>query len=161
MKTIRRALGMAVLGLVGCQAGDGTPETDRQEEVAAVGATVMPFDLDATTHVFEKTEEGGLQQVLADEAGSDQVELIREHLRTEAVRFAAGDFHSPEMIHGADMPGLHDLVTGHERLVVEYDDIEDGGQIRYSTDDAALIAALHAWFDAQLSDHGAHAQAHR
>ena len=110
MKTIRRTLGLLVVGILGCHAGDGTPEQDRQAEVSAIGATVMPFDLESTTHVFENTDDGGVQQVVADEGAADQVELIREHLRTEAGRFAAGDFHDPEMIHGPDMPGLHELV---------------------------------------------------
>lgn len=121
----------------------------------------MPFDLEATTHVFEKVADGGIQQVVSDDNDPTQISLIREHLREEAGRFAAGDFHDPQMIHGDGMPGLHDLVTGHERLSIEYEDMPTGGQITYSSEDAALIAALHAWFDAQLSDHGAHAQGSR
>lgn len=136
-------------------------EADRLEEVAAAGASVMPFDLDASTHVFEKTANGGLQQVVSDTQDAEQIALIRDHLREEAERFAAGDFHDPAMIHGEAMPGLHDLVMGHEGLTIEYGEVEAGGQIRYSSDDPDLVAALHAWFDAQLRDHGEHAQAHR
>ncbi|MFB4263080.1 hypothetical protein [Nonomuraea sp. GTA35] len=33
-----------------------------------------------------------------------------------------------------------------------------GAQITYTTSDASLIKALHAWFDAQVSDHGRHAE---
>ena len=38
------------------------PAQTRQEEVAARGVKVMPFDLEQTTHVFQKLEDGGLQK---------------------------------------------------------------------------------------------------
>ena len=41
------------------------PAQTRQGEVAARGAKVMPFDLEQTTHVFQKLDDGGLQKVLA------------------------------------------------------------------------------------------------
>ncbi|MEM7414006.1 MAG: aspartate carbamoyltransferase [Gemmatimonadota bacterium] len=135
------------------------PRDDRQAEVAAAGALVMPFDLDRSTHTFEKTDFGGVQSVVSDDGDADQTRLIREHLSSEATRFAEGDFHDPEMIHGEDMPGLHALVMGAAQLDIVYTDIDGGGRIRYGSEDPALIAALHQWFEAQLSDHGAHAQA--
>ncbi|ONI84905.1 hypothetical protein ALI22I_31040 [Saccharothrix sp. ALI-22-I] len=39
----------------------------RQSEVAAKGSTVMPFDLDKTTHRFTPRPDGLLQEVVADE----------------------------------------------------------------------------------------------
>jgi hypothetical protein len=119
----------------------------------------MPFDLDATTHIFEKLEDGGLQTVIADSEDPEQISRIREHLSEEAERFARGDFHDPAKIHGEDMPGLHVLVMGHDRLRVHYEDVVRGAEIRYSSDDPAIVQALHEWFDAQLTDHGEHAQA--
>jgi hypothetical protein len=32
--------------------------------------------------------------------------------------------------------------------------LPDGGEIADHTDEPRLVAALHVWFDAQLSDHG-------
>ena len=133
---------------------------ERQAEVAEAGAEVMPFDLDRSTHVFEKTAEGGIQTVVSDDTDPAQVALIRAHLAEEAERFARGDFHDPEMIHGSDMGGLHALATGYERLRITYREVDHGGEIRYASEDPALVAALHEWFDAQLRDHGAHAQPH-
>lgn len=133
-------------------------EGARQADVAATGAEVMPFDLDRSTHVFETTERGGVQTVRSDDGDAAQIELIRAHLGHEAERFAAGDFHDPAMIHGDDMPGLHALVMGHDRISVVYRDVELGGEIRYESDDGELVQAIHEWFGAQLSDHGEHAQ---
>jgi hypothetical protein len=159
----RRPAILTVLLLAGVGACEAAREPDleqRQRDVAATGSAVMPFDLESTTHVFEKLADGGLQTVVADEDDAEQVALIRAHLSEEAERFSRGDFHDPAMIHGDDMAGLHALVMGHERLRITYGDVERGGEIRYASDDPELIAALHAWFDAQLSDHGEHAQPH-
>lgn len=151
-----------LLGLAGCRGAETTagtsPVTERREMVATRGAEVMPFDLESTTHVFEKREDGGLQQVVADDRDDDeQIRLIRRHLIEEAERFGEGDFHDPAMIHGEDMAGLHELMLGAERIKIAYSELPDGAQIQYTTDDTELVSAIHAWFDAQLADHAAHA----
>jgi hypothetical protein len=43
------------------------------------------------------------------------------------------------------------------QIAIDYKDVEGGGQLTFMTADASLVAALHQWFDAQLSDHGADA----
>jgi mono/diheme cytochrome c family protein len=105
--------------------------------------------LERTTHIFEKLDNGGLQQVISDDGEVEQIELIRMHLTTEAERFSQGDFHDPAMIHGEDMAGLHELTMGADKLSI------------VSAEDGELVTALHAWFDQQLADHGEHAQAMR
>ena len=138
---------------------DTTAFAERRREVAERGALVMPFDLERTTHVFTPTASGGVQTVVADDAADrEQVGLVRAHVREEAARFARGDFADPAAIHGEEMPGLAELRAGASRIRVEYEDVPAGGRIRYATTDAALVRALHAWFAAQRSDHGAHAE---
>jgi hypothetical protein len=157
----KRTTTISVLCLSLVLAACGAPDLEeRQADVAEAGAMVMPFDLDATTHVFDKLDNGGLQTVVADADDPEQVALIRTHLAEEAERFARGDFHDPAMIHGEDMPGLHALVMGHENVQITYREVERGAEIRYVSDDPALVSAIHEWFDAQLSDHGEHAQPH-
>ena len=144
---------------VACQSQVATlADPDKMEEVAAKGAEVMPFDLERTTHIFEKQANGGVQQVISDDGDPAQIELIRSHLAEEAERFGEGDFHDPEMIHGENMAGLHQLMTGYQDITMEYSDIEHGAQIIYTSDRADLVTAIHAWFEAQVSDHGPHAQ---
>ena len=165
----RRILALGALAVAGCAEADQSSDVaehqaemaEHQAEVAAAGAQVMPFDLDATTHFFEKTEYGGIQEVVADSVDPHQVALIREHLEEEAERFARGDFHDPAMIHGEDMAGLHELVLGHERLAIAYGEIELGARIVYRAEEPALVSAIHDWFDAQLRDHGDHASGRR
>jgi uncharacterized protein (DUF305 family) len=130
----------------------------RQAKVAERGAQVMPFDLEKTTHVFEPTEDGGVQQVVADDpTDQEQLSLIREHLKEEADKFSQGDFSDPAEIHGEDMPGLKELEENASSFEVSYSELPDGAQIEYTTDEPALVSALHDWFEAQLSDHAEHA----
>ncbi len=149
---------VAILGTLWATGAFASQET-RQEEVAQKGTEVMPFDLEETTHVFEKTETGGVQKVVADgPTGAEQVALIREHLEEEAAAFRRGDLSDPAEIHGEDMPGLEGLEAGAEEVDIRYSDLPDGAKIVYETGDPALVAALHDWFDAQVSDHGEHAE---
>lgn len=152
----------AVLALAatgeGCSTNDSMAE--QQADVADRGAQVMPFDLDATTHVFTKTDDGGVQVVTADDpADAVQVGLIREHLIDERANFARGDFDDPAQIHGHDMPGVAELAAGYADIVVSYAERPDGAQLTYTTDEPQLVDAIHAWFDRQLMDHGDDAEA--
>ncbi len=149
---------VAILGTLWVTGALASQET-RQEEIAEKGAKVMPFDLEETTHVFEKTETGGVKKVVADDPNdAEQVALIREHLEEEAAAFRRGDLSDPSEIHGEEMPGLEDLEAGAEEMDIRYSDLPDGAKIEYETSDTALVAALHDWFDAQSSDHGDHAE---
>ncbi|GAA2208976.1 hypothetical protein GCM10009850_044340 [Nonomuraea monospora] len=131
----------------------------RQAEIAARSRTVMPFDLERTTHRFAKAATGGVQTVTSDDpADAGQVALIREHLTAEAAGFREGDYGDPASIHGGEMPGLRELEAGHDRIDIRYAEAPAGAQITYATSDPALLKALHAWFDAQVTDHGRHAE---
>jgi hypothetical protein len=134
-----------------------TADTPRQSQVEKKSEQVMPFDMSAALHHFVPTSEGGVQTVLVRTGDPKQVALVRSHLRTEAAKFAGGDFHDPASIHGGEMPGLKAMRDGAARISVRYDDIANGGKITYASANPALVAAIHAWFKAQVSDHGAHA----
>ena len=149
---------VAILGMLWATGAFASQET-RQEEVAEKGAEVMPFDLEETTHVFEETQTGGVQEVMADDPNdAEQVGLIRGHLEEEAAAFRRGDLSDPSEIHGEQMPGLKELEAGAEEMDIRYSDLPDGAKIEYETSNPALIEALHDWFDAQSSDHGDHAE---
>ncbi|HKH03556.1 MAG TPA: hypothetical protein VKA65_00220 [Acidimicrobiales bacterium] len=154
------ALGVA-LGLAACGGGGDAGDdglADRQQEVAERGEGVMPFDLEATTHRFEPTADGLVQTVVADDpSDAANVSLVREHLTDEAERFAAGDYDDPAAIHGEEMPGLAELEAGADRIDVAYAEADAGGRITYTTADATLVDALHRWAEAQVMDHGTHA----
>jgi hypothetical protein len=148
-----------LVALAGC-ADDGDATAERRAEVAARGARVMPFDLDATTHTFTDTDRGGIQTVTADDPDqASQVALVRAHLRRARDKFARGDYEDPAAIHGHDMDGVAALAAGHAEIRVTYADVPHGARITYSTDRPELVDAVHSWFARQVMDHGAHAEA--
>jgi hypothetical protein len=160
MQTIVSAL--ATLWLLAVAPAWGqTGDPSRQEAVRERSADVMPFDMNATTHIFTKTPEGGIQRVVVESPGdTEQIALIRRHLKDVADRFARGDFGAPTDVHGAEMPGLAALkaaVPGELR--VRYRDVQSGADIQYSSRDPKIVSALHEWFDAQVADHGKDAMA--
>lgn len=157
--SVGAALGAALL-IGGLQQDGGEVRPGRQEAVAERGRTVMPFDLEETTHHFTPTRTGGVQDVVADQPDdAQQVSLIRTHLQQEAKAFGQGDFGDPVQIHGDDMPGLTELQDGYKGIEVRYRERPDGATLTYTTDEPALVDALHDWFEAQLGDHGDHAEA--
>ena len=145
------------LAVAACTNDNADATKDRQDEVAEKGAEVMPFDLDATTHQFDPTDDGLVETVVADDPDdAEQVELVQEHLTDEADRFRRGDYADPAAIHGQDMPGLATLEEQAASIDVELELLPDGASLTFSTDDPAVVDALHAWGEAQTSDHGEH-----
>ena len=57
------------------------------------------------------------------------------------------------------MPGLRELQRGARRVKVSYFNLPEGAEIRFETTDPHLLTAMHRWFGAQLSEHGADAKA--
>jgi hypothetical protein len=80
------------------EAGEGASES-RLDEVQRRGSQVMPFSLEQTTHIFTKTDKGGVQQVVAKENAD------------------------PEKIHGDDMPGLATLKQAMAMIRHTFDDV--------------------------------------
>lgn len=148
---------IAILMLVACaHAGAQTP----QDQVHGHAHAVMPFDISKTVHIFTMTESGGIERVIVrDPRDAAQVTLVRQHLRKEAERFGKGDYSDPAALHGAQMPGLRDLQAGAKRISVSYAALPEGAQITFKTADRHLLTAIHRWFGAQLSEHGADARA--
>ena len=134
-------------------------EPSRQAAIRALSSDVMPFDMARTTHVFTKSPSGGVQRVVTKNPGdATQAGLIRAHLRSIAAQFERRDFAGPTHVHGVEMPGLAALrAASPDDLRIRYRDVPTGAEIEYFSAKPALVGALHDWFDAQLTDHGADA----
>ena len=141
-------------------AHSGIRAESKQERVHHMSHHVMPFDMSKTIHVFRMTESGGVQKVLARDPGdTDQILLIKKHLSHEAEKFGHGDYSDPTQLHGADMPGLVELRENPSKVKVSYSELPAGAQLRFETKDLSMLTAIHRWFGAQLSEHGADAKA--
>jgi hypothetical protein len=132
----------------------------QQDHVHGMAHSVMPFDVAKTIHIFKMTDTGGsLRVIVRDPNNADQITLIQHHLNHEASRFRHGDYSDPATLHGATMPGITELHDGAERIRVYYSELPDGAEISFYTTDLHLLTAIHRWFGAQLSEHGADAKA--
>lgn len=132
----------------------------QQEHVHNMSHGVMPFDMAKTVHIFKMTESGGVQRVIVRDAGdTNQIALIQHHLHMESEMFQHGDYSDPASLHGADMPGLKELQIGASNVKVSYTPLPNGAEVTFATTDLHLLTALHRWFGAQLSEHGADARA--
>ena len=144
--------------LLGCAAHASAQSP--QAHVHDSAHKVMPFDIAKTVHVFRMTEQGGVQRVLIrDTSAKEQVPFIQQHLKHEAGRFQQGDYSDPGTLHGSGMPGLSELQAGAAHIKVTYAALPDGAELSFSTEDRHLLTAIHRWFGAQLSEHGADARA--
>jgi hypothetical protein len=131
-----------------------------QERVHGDSHSVMPFDMSKTLHIFKMTERGGVESVVARNPDStEQIALVRANLQHEASEFQIGHYSDPAALHGAAMPGLQELTQGASRIKVSYVDVPNGAAITFETDDVHMLTAIHKWFGAQLSEHGADARA--
>jgi len=160
LKVSFAALALALGGCVYAQADTHRHKGHSDTSFAQREQEVMPFDLEATLHTFQETPWGGRQRVTVKNSKDVRnTALIRSHLKEEEWRFAHGDFSDPAYLHGEDMPGLVTLqeAAASGALRVSYQELVNGAQLTFKAEDAAVIEALHAWFEAQVADHGAHA----
>ena len=157
MKNALAAASFAAILAAAMSATAMAADTQRRTQVEHKSETVMPFSMQTSMHVFVPTKSGGVQTVLVHGGNPKQVALVRSHLRKEAAAFVRGDFTDPASIHGGDMPGLKAMQAGSRRINVRYADVPNGARITYATGDPALVSAIHAWFKAQVNDHGPHA----
>jgi len=149
-----------ILALSACVYSLPPEAKTQQQHVHHMSPMVMPFDMSKTLHTFKMTEQGGIQQVVVrGPQWQDQVPLIRQHLKHEAEQFQQGNYTDPATLHGAGMPGLKELTQGAAGIKISYRDLPDGGEITFETADLRLLTAIHRWFGAQLSEHGADAKA--
>jgi len=115
-------------------------------------AVVSNIDPRTTALTLSKTDEGGVEAVLASDASdSVTVEGVRALLREQAAQFQQGRYQDPAREHGMVMPGSRELEAGYAGVRVGYADLPAGGQITYVANDPALVNALHAWFDRRAS----------
>ena len=122
--------------------------------VNARGEKSMGFSQTETTHHFVLSRDGGLIQVEAKDAGDiSNRDRIREHLSAIARAFAAGDFATPQTVHGRVPPGVSEMRRLRATLKYEFEELERGGRLRISTDNSEALAAVHQFLRFQIADH--------
>jgi hypothetical protein len=152
---------LVVVALIACSSGKAdSNKTARSDSSFAKlqqrGATVMGVDQYTSQHVFEPLPDGGrivLQRKEGDSAGEA---VIREHMRTIAKAFAAGDFTLPGVVHAMkDVPGTEQMRALHDDITYTPKDLPRGGEVIIATSNPTAIAAIHDFLAFQRSDHRA------
>jgi hypothetical protein len=117
-------------------------------------APTIPFDAQDATQAFQMSQSGGIQQLTAkDPHDKALIAAIRKYLESEATRFGSGDYTGPLKIEGKDIPTAQYLkAIGPGQMSIIYRNVGSGAAIDYVGRDKASVDAIHAWFDALLSD---------
>ena len=114
----------------------------------------MGFDQDATTHHFVLTASGGYIEVtVRNPTDRKNLAAIREHLSHIALRFKAGDFNIPMLVHGEQPSGAEMMKRLKDRIEYQYTATKDGGRIAIITDDHEALQAVHEFIRYQIREH--------
>ncbi len=118
------------------------------------GDEVMGFSHEQTTHHFLVEPGGGTIQVEVKNPGdTGSLGHIRTHLAEVARQFAAGDFSMPQAIHHRVLPGVPEMIQHKDAITWRFEEIETGGRVVIRSSDQEVVAAIHAFLEAQIGDH--------
>ena len=115
-----------------------------------MGASVMGFDQDKTTHHFYLFEDGGAIDVSVKKS-TDAVnrDAIRSHLPHIAMMFGQGDFNAPVLVHDTkNVPGVQELARLKDKIKYTYLQTDAGGRVNIVT-----LAAVHKFLAYQIAEH--------
>lgn len=121
----------------------------------ARGKQVMGVDQYSSVHRFDALPDGGRIELQRPDADSADVEVIRDHLRDIARRFAAGDFSLPGIVHDGEVPGTRTLAERRGHLHYEFRPLPKGGEVRITTHDGPALAAIRDFMSFQRREHHA------
>ena len=117
------------------------------------GAGVMGVDQYTSSHRFEALPDGGRIELVRDVDDSAGVRTIRDHLRTIARQFAAGDFSASASVHAQRVPGTATMRARRATIRYEFRALPGGGEVRITTADRKAIDAVHEFLAFQRMDH--------
>jgi hypothetical protein len=119
------------------------------------GRSAMGVDQYASTHRFDDLPDGGRIELQQDHWDSAGVRAIRNHLKTIARAFAAGDFTTPGLVHAQEVPGARAMAAKHEEIDYEFRPLPRGGEVRMITQDSQALKAIHDFLAFQRREHRA------
>lgn len=129
-------------------------QMQKDEGLKKRGAEAMGFDQDAVTHHFKLSPSGGsIEVTVKDAADQKNLDAIRDHLRSIANRFAAGDFQQPYQTHGVVPPGVTALQDDVGLVAYRYEDLPHGGSVGIETADERARNAVHEFLRYQITEH--------
>lgn len=124
------------------------------DQVDARGDLVMRFAHSAATHRFLLNAAGGTIEVrVVDHEDQATLDQVRAHLKKVAADFQVGDFAMPLEIHGRQPSGVEAMRAKGAAIRYRYRETEHGARVELASEDAAAVAAIHAFLRFQIVEH--------
>jgi|GEM_PF-2756981 hypothetical protein len=119
------------------------------EEKPSVKVDPNDYDVGAVTEQYLKTAIGGTLRVTANESSdARQIGLIRATLQRRAQDFVDAYKVPKDAPGSAQSAGLSVLLNAAAgQLRSDFFEVRGGAEIRFSSDSAEIVRALHQWFD--------------
>jgi hypothetical protein len=128
--------------------------SEHEQMMMKNGEKAMGFSQTATTHHFLLLPDGGAIRVTAnDKNDTENRDNIRSHLSEIAKQFKQGIFTTPFAVHGQMPTGAAEMDRLKERIVYRYEEVENGAQVRISTNDPDARAAVFEFLKFQITEH--------
>lgn len=111
------------------------------------------FDARAVSQVLTRISNGTIRRVTANETSdARQIGLIRANLKKQAEQFSNGSLPSPARPGAAPAAGFWTLqAAAPGQLHGQYFEVRAGAEIRYTSDDPSIAAALQIWLESESS----------
>lgn len=155
--TIAACAAVAMLG--GCSRHRASARDSAFAAMQGRGRAVMGVDQYSSTHTFDDLPDGGRNVLQRDTEDTAGTRAIRDHLRHEAERFAAGDFADPATVHAQPVPGTAVMTARRTFIRYEFHELPRGGELRITTSDTAALRAVHQFLAFQRGEHRSGGQA--
>jgi hypothetical protein len=131
----------------------GRDAKKEQASDAPSAAETGSFDVRAVSQVLTRISNGTIRRVTANESSdARQIGLIRANLKKQAEQFSNGTLPSPSRPGAAPVAGFSTLqAAAPGELHGQYFEVRAGAEIRYTSDDPSLAAALQLWLESESS----------
>ena len=114
----------------------------------------MGFSQERTTHHFLLAPDGGSIRVTANAADDrPTIDQVRRHLERIARAFQAGDFTTPELVHGEMPPGVPVMRQLRTQISYAYQSRPDGAVVVIHSRKPEAVDAVHEFLRFQIREH--------
>jgi hypothetical protein len=129
-------------------------KTGHQADVEKNGDMAMGFPHDATTHHFRLLPDGGAIEVTVNDAkDTENLAMIRMHLKHITSMFSSGDFSIPMFVHSEVPPGTTEMKDRRADISYTFEELPTGGRVRILTKNPDALNAVHDFLAFQIQDH--------
>ena len=149
---------IAVAGSHSHQGGQQEREAKKEQATDAAPAPESgSFDIKAVSQLLTRISNGTIRRVTAnDTSDANQIGLIRANLKKQAEQFSSGMLPPASRPGAAPVAGFSTLqAAAPGQLHGQSFEVRAGAEIRYTSSDPSIAAALQLWLESENSAAGA------